>query len=131
MAEKDELKDIMNQFVGCGLSDEMWYVHKLFQIDSKITRGFAKWFDKNMIYCEDAHSFVHRLWDEIKDCESYRDLQNKSWGILDKMRLQYLYTHYKTDSLKDIFDELKKTHPRPDHKRLSEKAMKLLEKEKK
>lgn len=52
---------------------------------------FYKWFDKNMIYCEDTHSFVHRLFDHIKsgECKTHRDAQHKSFDIIKDMRKEY------------------------------------------
>jgi hypothetical protein len=41
----------------------------------------------NMIYCEDTHSFVHRLYDmwKKKMPESYRDAQNDAWDVVNWM----------------------------------------------
>jgi hypothetical protein len=61
----------------------------------KVQEKWNDWFDDNMVYCSSAHGFVHRLFDAFKDCESYRDAQNRAFDILDEMRLEFLIdNHY-------------------------------------
>jgi hypothetical protein len=42
----------------------------------------------NLIYCEDAHSFVHRLYakwaERIPD--NYRDAQQEAWQVVAEMQ---------------------------------------------
>lgn len=50
---------------------------------------------KNLIYCEDTHSFVHRLYDKLKagktkmghPITSYRDAQQVAWDVVQEMNL--------------------------------------------
>ena len=51
-----------------------------------------------MIYCGDTHSFVHRLYDKIKEgktrigkpMESYKDAQYIAFDILKEMKEEFI-----------------------------------------
>jgi hypothetical protein len=49
------------------------------------------WLDTNMIYCEDTHSFVHRMFDrnKAKPWEDYHSAQHDAFEVLDEMRAEY------------------------------------------
>lgn len=56
-------------------------------------KKFWKWFDKNMIYCEDSHSFVHRLFKRFKTMPeeaTYHDAQNAAFDIIPQMHAEYM-----------------------------------------
>ena len=44
---------------------------------------------KNLIYCEDTHSFVHRLFQKflIKMPLDYKEAQNMAWQVVEEMNL--------------------------------------------
>ena len=53
-------------------------------------KEFWDFFDRNLIYCEQTHSFTHRLTDAIikrKDENNYShcDSQADAWRIIDEM----------------------------------------------
>lgn len=78
--------------------DELVFVRKCFKFKS-IRRNFINWFDSNIIYCEDTHSFVHRLFDCCDKCEKYTDMQNIAFKILDTMRFEFLSQNYDLSKL--------------------------------
>ena len=53
--------------------------------------GFAYWFHKNLIYCEDTHSFVHRLFNDIitGEVENYKDAQQIAFKVMEEMRVEF------------------------------------------
>jgi len=55
----------------------------------KSTLGFREWFNRNMIYCETTHSFVHRLFNKRLGWESYRDAQQDAKVILREIEEEY------------------------------------------
>ena len=79
--------------------DELIFVRKCFKLKS-IQQKFVKWFDTNMICCEDTHSFVHRLFDCFDAFEDYRDAQHMAFEILDIMRFDFLAQNYDLNKLK-------------------------------
>ena len=52
---------------------------------------FEDWFMKNLIYCQDTHSFVHRLFEVFKKSMpvSYRDAQFVGGEIFNTMYEEY------------------------------------------
>jgi hypothetical protein len=60
---------------------------------TKAKEEFYRWFDKNMIYCEDTHSFVHRLFDLREKWKSHKDAQNDAWAVLGQMRNEFEEKH--------------------------------------
>jgi len=42
---------------------------------------------KNLIYCTDTHSFVHRLFDKFQEgnIKDYKEAQNIAWEIIGEM----------------------------------------------
>lgn len=53
---------------------------------------FHLWFSDNLIYCQDAHSFTHRLFDWARthpDASKF-DAQHAAWSILADMRADFL-----------------------------------------
>ena len=46
---------------------------------------------KNLIYCEDTHSFTHRLYDKIMEekPETYKDAQDIAHIILKEMNEEF------------------------------------------
>jgi len=79
--------------------DELIFVRKCFKLKS-IQQKFVKWFDTNMIYCTDTHSFVHRLFDCFDAFEDYSDAQHMAFEILDTMRFDFLAQNYDLNKLK-------------------------------
>jgi len=65
----------------------MIWRHNLYIKDKKL----ATWLEKNLIYCEDTHSFVHRLFNKIKDDKkcTYVSAQNYAFQILADMIREY------------------------------------------
>jgi predicted RNA-binding Zn-ribbon protein involved in translation (DUF1610 family) len=60
------------------------------QGEATISEGkFWDWFDKNLIYCGDTHSFVHRLFDRREKWESHKDAQNDAWQIIAEMKKEF------------------------------------------
>lgn len=63
-----------------------------------VEKRFWNWFSTNLIYCEDTHSFVHRLYDKIKSgktktgkkIEGYRDVQHLAFGIVAEMKNDFV-----------------------------------------
>ena len=45
---------------------------------------------KNLIYCEDTHSFVHRLWVRFKAemPGSYKEAQKVAWEVVKEMNIK-------------------------------------------
>lgn len=52
-------------------------------------KRFWKWFDINLIYCSDTHSFVHRLFNEKDIWASYHDAQNSAFEIIKQMQQEF------------------------------------------
>jgi hypothetical protein len=54
-------------------------------------KELEEWLDKNLIYCEDTHSFVHRLFDRIKANKksTYKDAQFYAFQVLEEMIKEY------------------------------------------
>lgn len=52
---------------------------------------FWKWFDQNMVYCVDTHSFVHRLFTKNKKEKwtSYHAAQCDAWAAIAEMRKEF------------------------------------------
>jgi len=52
---------------------------------------FEDWFESNLIYCEDTHSFTHRLCEEIKrsKCTNTNEVQQMAITILEEMKREY------------------------------------------
>ena len=46
---------------------------------------FWEWFDTNLIYCENTHSFVHRLCMKL-NIENHREAQNKAFEVIKEMK---------------------------------------------
>jgi hypothetical protein len=65
----------------------MIWRHNLFIKDKKL----AIWLEKNLIYCEDTHSFVHRLFNKIKSNKksTYEDAQVYAFQVLSAMIRDY------------------------------------------
>ncbi len=51
------------------------------------TKEWREWFSNNLIYCRDTHSFVHRLFNEIKDkgIDNPRHARSAAFKVLDDM----------------------------------------------
>lgn len=56
-----------------------------------IDKELGEWLDKNLIYCEDTHSFAHRLFDKIKSNKksTYKDAQFYAFKVLEEMIKEY------------------------------------------
>ena len=52
---------------------------------------FEDWFESNLIYCEDTHSFVHRLFKEIQrsKCTDSNEVQQMAITIVKEMENEY------------------------------------------
>ena len=61
------------------------------ECDDKDCKEWTDWFLKNLIYCEDTHSFVHRLYDEIKTqkVNNHKDAQHIAFTILGSMYKEF------------------------------------------
>lgn len=66
---------------------KMIWRHNLFIKEKKL----GIWLEKNLIYCEDTHGFVHRLFDKIKANKksTYRDAQVYAFQVLADMIREY------------------------------------------
>lgn len=62
-------------------------IHTDKQYVFKVRYPFRDFLAKNLIYCEDAHSFVHVLYDIFKEHQpkDYREAQNLSFLALTEM----------------------------------------------
>ena len=50
---------------------------------------FWWWFDQNMIYCGDTHSFVHRMY-KLKDTwDTYKDAQQDAFKVIKEMKEEF------------------------------------------
>lgn len=98
----DEIKSL----IGCGLTKEMRKVHILLNREPYKTK-WIKWFDRNFIYCESSHSFVHRMFNKKKSWKTYKDAQNDAFKTLDEMRLEFLYLTYNKKDIKKEFENMK------------------------
>ena len=51
------------------------------------TKEWREWFGNNLIYCRNTHSFVCRLFSEIKDedIDNIRDARSAAFSILNDM----------------------------------------------
>ena len=65
----------------------MIWRHNLFIKEKKL----GIWLEKNLIYCEDTHSFVHRLFNKIKDNKksTYVSAQCYAFQVLSDMIREY------------------------------------------
>jgi hypothetical protein len=65
--------------------------------------------DKNLIYCEDTHSFVHRLFVKIKSNKksTYKDAQFYAFKVLDEMIREYYQKKPVEKKKTKLFDRLK------------------------
>lgn len=52
---------------------------------------FWGFFDNNFVYCEETHSFIHRLFDKSKEkeWESYHDAQHDAFQVIKEMREEF------------------------------------------
>lgn len=61
--------------------------------DDKVEKEFWEFFDENMIYCGDTHSFVHRLYDIIKGYskkENYHYAQQDAFKVIVQMHVEFM-----------------------------------------
>jgi len=86
------------------------FVRKAFLIEGVQTK-FNEWIDKNLIYCSDTHSFVHRCYDAFKECRDYREAQSQAFEVLDMMRLTFLCLTYDKTDLKRRVDSIEYKSP--------------------
>jgi len=54
---------------------------KAFMSDIK----FWDWFNMNLIYCQNTHSFVHRLFDLKNTWKNHKDAQQSAFNIIKTM----------------------------------------------
>lgn len=52
---------------------------------------FWEWFDYNLIYCHDSHSFVHRLFNRFNkgNLKHYTDAQNAAFSVIEEMQREF------------------------------------------
>lgn len=78
--------------------------------DSEHSILWDKWFERNFIYCENTHSFAHRMFDKSKSWKTYHDAQNDAWKILAEMRSEFWESLLKADAIQAV--ELEKERER-------------------
>lgn len=57
--------------------------------EPKLSDTFDEHFDRNLIYCQDVQSFVHRLFNKRKQIKRYTDAQNEAFKIIEEMKEEY------------------------------------------
>lgn len=65
-------------------------------LKSKNDKLFWAWFDKNIIYCEDTHSFVHRLCKKL-NIKDYKKAQHLAFDVIKEMKEDYNKNKKKND----------------------------------
>lgn len=64
-------------------------------LEPRVPDNFEEWLIKNLIFCQDAHSFVHRIGVYVNSVQTsghkvnFRDLQSKSLDIIQSMKKDY------------------------------------------
>ena len=57
--------------------------------ESKLSETFEEHFERNLIYCQDVQSFVHRLFNKRKIIKRYTDAQQEAFKVIREMEEQY------------------------------------------
>ena len=92
------LRDIKRREKYGPTKKEKKFLEECDEVYEKVTHAkFWKWFDKNLIYCEDTHSFVHRLYDKIKagktamgkKMENHHGAQYWAFDIIKEMKEEF------------------------------------------
>jgi hypothetical protein len=85
-------------------------VRRAFQI-KHIRDGFAVWFDNNLVYCQDTHSFVHRVFLRFKGIRDSKKAKHEAFLVIEEMQHDYLSTIYNKRQVQELIVGIKYVDP--------------------